>query len=132
MGGAAPETAPNGNVRPRWPRLVTTRLSAFRLLLLFLFPSQPGWSAAKSGADKGSLHRRSRITLRSIRATGGGAHQTNLGRKKRAARTILHVVIAGLDPAIHAAVPLLKIRRRAFLPHFSMDRRVKPGSDGNG
>ena len=37
-------------------------------------------------------------------------------------------VIAGLDPAIHAAHPLVR-PSRFRQPHFSMDHRVKPGGD---
>jgi salicylate hydroxylase len=38
-------------------------------------------------------------------------------------------VIAGLDPAIHAAVCISLTRR--FVPTFSMDHRVKPGGDAH-
>jgi hypothetical protein len=38
------------------------------------------------------------------------------------------VVIAGLDPAIHAARPLVRFSRLRLL-HFSMDHRVEPGGD---
>jgi hypothetical protein len=42
---------------------------------------------------------------------------------------IIHVVIAGLDPAIHAAKRAIGISRRFFEPHVSIDHRVKPGGD---
>jgi hypothetical protein len=38
-------------------------------------------------------------------------------------------VIAGLDPAIHAAKTLRQNFGPALVPHFSMDHRVKPGGD---
>jgi hypothetical protein len=55
---------------------------------------------------------------------------TKLGRK-RAARTENHyLVIAGLDPAIHAAKPLALASPRGFgLLNVSMGHRVKPGGD---
>jgi len=37
-------------------------------------------------------------------------------------------VIAGLDPAIHAALPLA-VNDAVLLRHLSMDHRVKPGGD---
>ncbi len=42
---------------------------------------------------------------------------------------LLYFVIAGLDPAIHAAARLVLTFRSALSPHFSMDHRVKPGGD---
>jgi hypothetical protein len=44
------------------------------------------------------------------------------------AGTIFHVVIAGLDPAIHAKLRLALPSPFLSL-HFSMDHRVKPGGD---
>jgi hypothetical protein len=49
----------------------------------------------------------------------------------RIARTPLCVVIAGLDPAIHAELPLLRFAVVPFVRLVSMDHRVKPGGDDN-
>jgi hypothetical protein len=49
--------------------------------------------------------------------------------QKRVARTTLHVVIAGLDPAIHAQLPLLRFAVVLCFRLVSMDHRVKPGGD---
>ena len=53
-------------------------------------------------------------------------------QQKRAARMLLCVVIAGLDPAIHAEVRLLRCAARLCLRRFSMDHRVEPGGDEGG
>jgi hypothetical protein len=73
--------------------------------------------------------RRSRISLRSIRAAGGIKQTSDA---KRAARTIFHVVIAGLDPAIHAAVPFLKTGRRILLSarEHGPPRQARRGRNG--
>jgi hypothetical protein len=42
---------------------------------------------------------------------------------------ITHVVIAGLDPAIHAENACAHTSRRVRWRHFSMGHRVKPGGD---
>jgi hypothetical protein len=49
--------------------------------------------------------------------------------KNRIARTISHVVIAGLDPAIHAELPLLRFAVVVCFRLVSMDHRVNPGGD---
>jgi len=41
----------------------------------------------------------------------------------------LRVVIAGLDPAIHAELSLVRFAVVTFLRRVSMDHRVKPGGD---
>jgi len=44
-------------------------------------------------------------------------------------RFLFSFVIAGLDPAIHAARGLFRVSDRLSSLHFSMDHRVKPGGD---
>ena len=53
-------------------------------------------------------------------------------QKKRVARMPLCVVIAGLDPAIHAEVPLLRFAVVVCFRLVSMDHRIKPGGDEDG
>jgi len=48
--------------------------------------------------------------------------------QRRIARTDLYFVIAGLDPAIHAATSLAQ-SHRLQMRRVSMDHRVKPGGD---
>jgi hypothetical protein len=53
-----------------------------------------------------------------------------LGREqKRVARILPHVVIAGLDPAIHAELPIMRFAGMFSFRLISMDHRVKPGGD---
>jgi hypothetical protein len=42
---------------------------------------------------------------------------------------ICYVVVAGLDPAIHAAVRLQRTGDEVDTPRLSMDTRVKPAYD---
>jgi hypothetical protein len=59
------------------------------------------------------------------KASGFGRHNPDADC---VAGTIFHVVIAGLDPAIHAELRLALLSPFLSL-HFSMDHRVKPGGD---
>jgi hypothetical protein len=38
------------------------------------------------------------------------------------------IVVAGLDPAIHATIALA-VRALSVFPHVTMDHRLKPGGD---
>ncbi len=47
----------------------------------------------------------------------------------RSARAALSAVIAGLDPAIHAAGHFAQTSNHSAMRRFSMDARVKPAHD---
>jgi hypothetical protein len=68
-----------------------------------------------------------------MRLPGANLFASLIGKaraRERVARTIFHVVIAGLDPAIHAGrVGLLRLTASHNSWHVTMDHRVKPGGD---